>query len=633
VPEALLAAEPVSGERRLLAELVGRSSQCVCQCDCHCHSEAAEGIGLSALLGLLALFSVIAFTLGLLVGCSFGRRSSGASPVVSDTGSAKPGDRVLVCYYQDAGGAAVEWHERILLGHISGSKWVVVSRDWDIFEEDFAEADDLKRFLANGQAPAVVRALSHYLVDHYRFGQDRQYYMDTGEALARGLRPAGAAAPAATPAAAGAGAGPAAKWRAMEVRGSVGLGDALTAAPGSVEFESNDRCIFKLKDGTVLTGGLEGTLPTGPAAGGEGDSRILSAKRDAQQRYRRSFASALQDMKPADFGKSWEIEGPRSTYFTAERIYEGNHSPVQRHYWWRSVMGLSATDVGVDEHLLLSQLLEVGMTIDQMQVCNLATFELVSRRYQMWESAYKDLLREVDTGGSGGDDWLSERSLFLGVKNLRSSAIVMPELEDYVAKELAARAAVLKERRKGFREGFRAGRRCHPEAFSASQQMRQRDVLPISLAAASEICAGGASGLGLSQSQRRRLRRRRAQEGWLFEGIRALNELGAPEPLATSPSSLTSAQVSTVRHLARQCGSVAAPPPDCGSALGAREALQGTRPGYADDAMAVGARANFERGNASLPAGFSGRVALSECLPPALQSALEDRSILLSEDE
>ncbi|CAK0903898.1 unnamed protein product, partial [Prorocentrum cordatum] len=546
VPEALLAAEPVLGECRLLAELVGRSSQCVCQCDCHSHSEAVVGSGLTALLGRLAFVSVIAFTPGLLIGDSFGRCSWGASPVVNDTFVSLVEERVIV------------------------------SRDWDIFEEDYAEADDLKRFLAKGQAPATACALSHYLVDHYRFDQDRQYYMDTEEALARGLSPAGAVVPVAAPPAAGASAGPAAKWCAMESRGSVGLGDVLTGSLGLVEFESNVRCTFKLKD-----------------------------------------------MRLVDFGKSWEIEGPRSTYYTAERIYEGNHSSGQRHYWWRSVMGLSATDVGVDEYLLVSQLLEVGMTIDQMQVCNPATLELPSRRYQMWESADKDLLREVDTGGSGGDDWLSERSLLFGVKNLRSSAIVMLELEDYVAKELAARAALLKERRKGFREGFRAGRWCHPEAFSASQQMRQRDVLPISLAAASEVCAGGASGLGLSQSQRRRLRRRRAQEGWLFEGIRALNELGAPEPLATSPSSLTSAQISAVRHLARQCGSVVAPPPDCGSALGAWEALQGTRPGYADDAMAVGARANFERGNVSLPAGLSGRVALSECLPPALQSALE----------
>ncbi|CAK0891989.1 unnamed protein product [Prorocentrum cordatum] len=484
--------------------------------------------------------------------------------------AARPGDRVLVCYFQDAGGAAVEWHERVLLGHVSGSKWVAISRDFDIFEEDFAEADGPRQFLANGQLPAALRGLPHFLIDHYQFGQDRQYYMETGEALARGLRPAAPAAPgpalgdggpgALVPAE---GAAPLVeKWFALEGRGAVQRGDALTAALESVDVSANDRCLFKLLDGTVLTGGLEGALPAAPGGGGGDDSRILPAKQDGQRRFRRSFASALQDMQLVEFKDSWEIEGPRSAYFTAEWVHDGNHSPVQRHYWWRSVMGLSATDVGVDEHLLLSQLIEVAMTVDQVQICNLATFELVSRRYQMWESAYKDLLREVDTGGSGGDDWLNERSCFLGVKNHGGSAIIMPELEDFVAKELASRAAVLKERRK---------------AISASQQMRQRDVLPISLAAASEVSA--------------------------------------------------------VRHLAQQYGSVAAPPPDCGGSLGAWQSLQGSRPGYMDDVLAVGVRANFERGNVSLHAGLSGRVSLSECLPLALQSALEDRSILLSEDE
>ncbi|CAK0822786.1 unnamed protein product [Prorocentrum cordatum] len=504
--------------------------------------------------------------------------------------AAHPGDRALVCYFQGAGGAAMD-----------GSKWVAISRDFDIFEEDFAEADGLRQFLANGQLPAALRGLPHFLIDHYQFGADRQHYMETGEALARGLRPAAPVAPGPAPGGGGPGAlvpaeGAAPlveKWFALEGQGIVQAGDALTAALGAVEFSSNDRRLFKLLDGAVLSGGLEGTLPVAPGAAGGDDSHILPAKRDGQRRFRRSFASALQDMQLVEFADSWEIEGPRSAYFTAERIHDGNHRPVQRHYWWRSVMGLSATDVGVDEHLLLSQLIEVAMAVGQVQICNLATFELVSRQYQMWESAYKDLLRVVDTGGSGGDDWLNERSLFLGVKNLRSSAIIMPELEDFVAKELASRAAVLKERRK---------------AFSPPQQMRQRDVLPISLAVASE-------------------------EGWLFEGIRALNELGAPQPPATSPAALTSAQVSAVRHLARQYGSVAAPPPDCGSALGAWQSLQGSRPGYADDALAVGARATFERGNASLPAGLSGRVSLSECLPPALQSALGDPSILLSEGE
>eukprot|EP00959_Pyramimonas_sp_CCMP1952_P066014 1378378-Pyramimonas_sp.AAC.1 len=127
-------------------------------------------------------------------------------------------------------------------------------------------------------------------------------------------------------------------------------------------------------------------------------------------------------MRLVDFGRSWEIEGPCSTSCPAERIYEGTHSSRQRHYWWRPVLGPSATDVDVDKYLLVSQPLEVDMTIDPMQVCNSVTLELPSRRVQTWESADKDLLREVDTGGSDGDDGLSERSLLFDVMTLRSSA-------------------------------------------------------------------------------------------------------------------------------------------------------------------------------------------------------------------
>ena len=101
---------------------------------------------------------------------------------------------------------------------------------------------------------------------------------------------------------------------------------------------------------------------------------------------------------------------------------------------------------------MLSQLLEDALAINQVQTRVLVAFELASLRYQTWESACKDLLREAGTGAAGGDDRLNERSLFLGVKSLRSSAAVMPELEDSVAKELAARAAVLKGRRKAREE-------------------------------------------------------------------------------------------------------------------------------------------------------------------------------------
>ena len=87
---------------------------------------------------------------------------------------------------------------------------------------------------------------------------------------------------------------------------------------------------------------------------------------------------------------------------------------------------------------------------------NLAAFEFPSRRCQAWESAYKYLLREVDGGPAGGDDWLNERFPLFGVKNLRSSATGAPEPEDFATKERGARPAVPKGRRKAREEAVPA---------------------------------------------------------------------------------------------------------------------------------------------------------------------------------
>ncbi|CAK0825610.1 unnamed protein product, partial [Prorocentrum cordatum] len=440
------------------------------------------------------------------------------------------GDRALVCCIEDAGGAAVEWHERVLLARIVDTHRVVISRDSDIFEEDPGERDGLRKLGAGGVVPAAPRGSPVFLIAHFAFGQDRQYYMDLGEALAKGLRrgdvvPAGAAEKPGPPEP------PPGRRVAAERRGGLEVGEALVAHIGEWLHVASDRCLFTLTDGAVLAGGLEGSVEPAVATAAE-DSRILPAKKGGIRRHRRSFTGALHAMSEVDFGTDWEIEGPRSALFVADRIH-----------------GTRGRFSGT--------LMEVALTIDQVQVCSLASFELISRRYQMWESARKDLLREVDAGSAGGDDWLNERSLFLGVKNLRSSAIAMPELEDFVARELPTRAAVLKERRKAREEAALAKGIETPSAKQTAKgkkgviklyRVRQRDVLPTYLAAASE-------------------------------------------------------------------------------------ALQGTRPGYAGAASAVGARVNFERGNASLPTGRSGQVPLSGRLPVALQPALEDRSILLSAEE
>eukprot|EP00959_Pyramimonas_sp_CCMP1952_P042090 880262-Pyramimonas_sp.AAC.1 len=46
------------------------------------------------------------------------------------------GTRVLAYYEQEDN----YWHERILVGRITATRWVVVTPHFDIYEEDFADA-------------------------------------------------------------------------------------------------------------------------------------------------------------------------------------------------------------------------------------------------------------------------------------------------------------------------------------------------------------------------------------------------------------------------------------------------------------------------------------------------------------
>jgi len=105
----------------------------------------------------------------------------------------------------------------------------------------------------------------------------------------------------------------------------------------------------------------------------------------------------------------------------------------------------------MDDHNFISQLFEVAATVDQLNTPALRCFELAARRYQLWEAAYEEQLRQADAGDAGAA-WLSERDLFLGTEGSSRLALVMPELREHVAEKLADRAYVLRERRKAREE-------------------------------------------------------------------------------------------------------------------------------------------------------------------------------------
>ncbi|CAK0841047.1 unnamed protein product [Prorocentrum cordatum] len=563
-------------------------------CECSCHFETSPD---EALIGLLkgqldrALES-------LSIGC-----------------------RVLAYYDRDDN----YWHERYIIGKVTDTRFIVVTPHFDIYEEDFSESLALCLIGPRGGLPTKLNG--HVLrLDMDRFRRNEARLLGEGRQLAKEIR---------------------------EERAGYRPGDEVGLRQPEVVL--GDRGVCELTDGTALAVAKEGTLESTatPRATAEQDLRTLPVRYDARGIRGRDFTDAVDRMSSTAM-PDWPIKGPRTTLWLVQQFRRLGQTPLQRHQWWRQTQNLTAADAGVDEHQFLSELLEMGAQTDQLNEGELAVYETVARRYQLWEEIYANRLREHESGAlrsSGSSAWLDEREIFLGQERGRGGALVCPELQTWVAERLQAEAAVLKERRKGREEKILArgkwlGRPPAPERstiFKGRRRVgamfsdedvggRHRDLLPIPVGAELRSLLSGEGAWGTSPSAKRRSATRRRQDQWLLEGIASLNELGGQGRQVPSHAPLTAAQRVAVRRLASLYGKWS-PPVDRPSPHAAWSLLQGLRPGYSE-AEAAGARTVYQRGNISLPKIGAGKVPLVDVLPADLQSKLESgRGLLRSPEE
>ena len=102
---------------------------------------------------------------------------------------------------------------------------------------------------------------------------------------------------------------------------------------------------------------------------------------------------------------------------------------------------------------MLGEVLGVALQRDQHNVSEAVCFELIARRYQMWEQFYGSKLRDrTDASGGGFNIDRDKRSLYLGQTRTTNSALVAPALDGWVSSQLKERASILKERRKAREE-------------------------------------------------------------------------------------------------------------------------------------------------------------------------------------
>ena len=90
------------------------------------------------------------------------------------------------------------------------------------------------------------------------------------------------------------------------------------------------------------------------------------------------------------------------------------------------------------------RMFHLAVTFDQLNVGELACFELLARRCQMAEWRHRDRL----IAKQNGDELLEDEFLYMGTGETRGLLCVTPQLSQHISDELHKEATVMKEKRK-----------------------------------------------------------------------------------------------------------------------------------------------------------------------------------------
>ena len=385
----------------------------------------------------------------------------------------QPGDRILVSYEDDP---ACWMHERLCLAQVGRRIWVMATPHFDIYQEDLDEYTSTHPVGKLGGVDASLMGRQRVMFKPDELRTQRTRLLADGEEEARALRaadfvpnalegaPQGARGSTTTlplrqpfPTALGV-PDPHSVWVALEAAGGYCIGDVVRHDPNMPCIGDRGLLLLPGARGTgnqSMAVGRVGTVDI-PAAPGTvvDDMRTMAVKYRAGQTHIRGrpFPDGVASSVEHPF-TDWPVPGPRTCQWLLAAFVAADTTPLRRHYWWRSTLGLGANGDGVEEHHFLSEMLELSVTFDQLNAPDLAVCEHISRRYQALEESYAIELRDKTDGTQIGKALNSdERSLYLGTGTSSTTALVCPELQSHVSSKVGEKSAILRERRKAREE-------------------------------------------------------------------------------------------------------------------------------------------------------------------------------------
>ena len=167
------------------------------------------------------------------------------------------------------------------------------------------------------------------------------------------------------------------------------------------------------------------------------DVRTMAVVYDGNGERRRGFKETVGEMRRTEFDDfPYEprtvLEYLKVTATIAESCYG-------QHLAWAQQSRIPEGSRAIYEDETLARIMDIAISYDSLNVCNLACFELLVRRRQLIAEAHSH--NPSAPSYEGADYWL-------GTLHRPGGAVVVPKLTEHVSRKLQADSQILKERRK-----------------------------------------------------------------------------------------------------------------------------------------------------------------------------------------
>ncbi|CAK0804921.1 unnamed protein product, partial [Prorocentrum cordatum] len=188
-------------------------------------------------------------------------------------------------------------------------------------------------------------------------------------------------------------------------------------------------------------------------------SRVLPMAINQRGERERRFGETVNGLSETEV-VGWPIQGPRTLLWCLSFMSTMAGTPTAWHQRWLTAMALADDDEYAKLHETLCRVLDLTVVYDQLQVAEMASFEVVARQLQLLEERVYESRSAPPTAAapkakSGARSAatvtaasMAETSYFLGAGVSKANLCISPKLLECIADQMKAEAAISKERRK-----------------------------------------------------------------------------------------------------------------------------------------------------------------------------------------